>query len=253
VRAEPEGKSEAGRRNLSNRLAQLSPTEARLPKPLTEATSITFARDPATDGLCIGLVHDFARSEKGVRWFHFDQDGHVLEQQQFEDDSQVLTSDPIPAAAFVPPGVWAVGTLIAVIESRKGIGLQRLWLEVKRKPAEAVRAFSLAAIQPLLGIVLAICAARRRRLAKRQTCWWGLWAFFFGPCGGLALLAVYPQVQRQPCPNCRQATRVDWESCERCGHSLDDLPATGIELFDRDLPVGREVATPPAPCSESTR
>ena len=147
-------------------------------------------------------------------------------------------------AAMIPPGAMVLGIAIRGIGTGH-YGMLTVWEHAKANPSEAMLVVFLFSLQPVMGISLALWAARRRGLDRWQTRPWIAWAFFFGPYGSLAILATYPRIARQPCGACQQPTRVDLGNCEHCHQSLDTPSRTGIEIFDHE-PTALAGTTEPA-------
>ena len=205
----------------------------RLPDALATATTISIARAPGAGSGFVGLANNWAPTEEPSHWLRFAADGKILEHEQFvlgSSNSVVSTGDGM--VAFVPPGVIAIGVAIAAIE-RADVDLEQVWKDATTKPIKTATLIVLALTQPLLGILFALGAARHRGLGKRATRRWLCWAFFFGPSGSLAILAVYPRVIREPCLGCQKFSRIDIASCEHCGQSLDEMPTLGIEIVEQ--------------------
>jgi hypothetical protein len=224
-------------------LDELFLTEVRLPNELATAQGISIARDPAGDGSYVGITHDWTHTEEQVSWLRFDTAGQIKEQEQHHDNpSSVVISDGKEAAVLIPPAVFVVGAVIIAIENSDSNGLQQGWEQAKANPADTALVVMLCSLNPIIAIPLAIWAARRRWLDKRTKWRWMFWAFFFGPSGSLAILAVYPRIAFETCSNCQTPTRIDLARCENCDHSLDDTPKRGIEIFDARRPVTSDAA-----------
>jgi hypothetical protein len=221
-----------------------------------EIQSLSIARDPEHDGAYLGLAQSGHPNERRILWARFDASGQIAAQQQFTENTspdyaENTSSDAISGesvAAVMPPAVFVLGAGFAVISMDDAIeslwesDWKSDWESAKEDPAETARAILLYLLQPIVGMALAIWAARRRRLGKRET-WIGIaWGFLMGPAGSLSILAVYPRIVRERCTSCRKPTRIDLDRCEHCGHSADDVPRIGIEIFDRDIPA---VSKPP--------
>ncbi|MDA1050697.1 MAG: hypothetical protein O3C40_09480 [Planctomycetota bacterium] len=215
-------------------LGEVFATEVHLPNELATADRISISRDPTIADSYVGLVEDWGRSDLGGSWFRFDKEGRIEEQDRYEESPvSAVASGNIAAVASIPPAFLAFGVALVAIENRSGNGIREAWEYTKTYPAHTALIVFLGMLQPTIGIPLAFWAARRRRLDKRATRRWICWAFWFGPCGSLALLAVYPRLIREPCNVCQRPARIDLASCEHCGHSLDETPQTGIEIFDQ--------------------
>jgi hypothetical protein len=216
-------------------------TEVRLPDELKQSRGDSFARDPAADGAFVALTHNYVYDRDQITWIRFDHQGQVFERAEYHNSADDNTLELGKASvAFIPPATFLLGAVIMAIEAEQGVGFQYMWDQANESPKNTATFIGFCLLQPLIGIPLAWWAARRRRLDKRQTRWWLLWAFFYGPCGGLAILAVYPRIANELCPACRKSTRVDLAHCEYCGHSLDDTPMTGVEIFDNDRSIVRQ-------------
>ncbi|MBC8355917.1 MAG: ABC transporter permease [Planctomycetes bacterium] len=216
-----------------------------LPDALATERTISIARDSAEGGDFVGLAPNWSQPQRPSDWFRFAADGKIIEKKQFTVGSTaaVVVETGNSFAAFVPPGAFAIGFAIVAIENGDS-GIEQVWSNAKAKPIESAIPVAFGLIQPLLGILVAVWAARRRRLDKRATRRWLWWAFFYGPCGSLAILAAYPRIVRESCDACREVTRIDVATCEQCGHSLDEVPKIGIEVFDQDQTTA---TAPPQP------
>ena len=245
LESQPDAESAAEAKSLGTFAGtpDLFVTEVRLPDELAKADGITFARDPAANGTYVALANNYIHDRERVGWLKFDQAGQLVERAEYDNspDDNVVELGNAPAA-FIPPATYLIGVMIMAVETDRPGGLQYMWEQAKEDSKNTAVLVGLCTLQPLIGIPLAFWAARRRWLNKRQTGWWVLWAFFYGPCGGVAILAVYPRIAYEPCPACRKPTRIDSAHCEHCRHSLDDTPTIGIEIFDHDRDVMPETA-----------
>ena len=111
---------------------------------------------------------------------------------------------------------------------------EKVWEDAQEDPARTAWAVLRYLLPGIVGVPLAIWAARRRRLDKGQTRLCIAWGFVMGPAGSLSVLAVYPRIARDRCTSCQQPTRIDLNHCEHCSHPADGLPKIGIEIFGRD-------------------
>ncbi len=212
-------------------------TEIQIPDELADFNSLSIARDPVHDGAYLGLARSGKPSERRILWARFDADGKIAAQQEYNENTESGFDHNVPMSfVFNTPGVWAA-VMIGFVAS-DGYSAEMAWEKaceyVREDPAKAAREVLLFLLPAIVGVALAIWAARRRRLDKRQT-WLGIaWGFLMGPAGSLSILAVYPRITRERCTSCRKPTRIDLDQCEHCGHQLDDMPRIGIEIFDRD-------------------
>jgi hypothetical protein len=222
-------------------LGEVFATEIRLPEKIAEAQLITLARDPASDDAFVATAQNYREDWNRINWMRFDTAGQIKEQADYDNSSgDIVTESSHAVAAFIPPGTFLVGFVVMAIETNQDMGVEYIWNHSTENPKDTASFVGFFALQPLIGIPLALWAARRRRLDKRRTRWWLLWAFFYGPCGGLAILAAYVRIAHEPCPACHKLTRIDSANCEHCRHPLDDTPRTGVEIFDNDRNVVRE-------------
>jgi hypothetical protein len=230
---------------------RLYATEIPLPSELAEPKSLGIARDPLQEGTFLALAQSGAPSECHILWTRFDANGQIDAQQEYVENTGVhATHVESTASGLVPPGVWA--TFMIAVAASDDFSIEKAWGKAwghaKEDPAKAARTILLFLLPSIVGVPLALLAARRRRLDKRQT-WLGIaWGFLMGPAGSLSILAVYPRIVRERCTSCRKPTRIDREQCEHCGHSADDVPRIGIEIFDRDT-----AAAPKPPETISSR
>jgi hypothetical protein len=227
-------------------LGRLYATEIQLPDELAEPKTLSIARDPQHSSTYLGLAQSGDPSERRIVWARFDASGRIAAQQEYTENTRsAITSDGLTFSAIVPPGVWPIffGTLLVTTDADR---IEEAWekacAEAKEAPARTAGAVLLYLCPAIVGVLLSIWAARRRRLGRRQTRLGVAWGFLMGPAGGLSILAVYPRIVRERCISCRQPTRIDSENCEHCGHPADELPRTGIEIFDRDAPARSESA-----------
>jgi len=220
-------------------IGSLYATEIQLPSELAEPKSLSIARDPRRDGEFLGLAQSSNPHERHIVWARFDANGQIVAQQEYIENTgpDFVYSSESTFFAFVPPGVWAVvfsTALIAVDDDLVESVWENAWESAKKDPARTAWGVLLYLLAGIVGVALAIWAARRRRLDKRQT-WLSIaWGFLLGPAGSLSILAVYPRIARDRCVSCRQPTRIDLDRCEHCGHPADDVPRIGIEIFGRD-------------------
>jgi len=221
-------------------LARLYATEIQLPMPkeLAEPRSLSIARDPRRDGAYLGLAQSGDPSERQILWARFDANGQISAQREYvENTGSDLVHRESAYFAFVPPGVWALvfsTALIAADDDVVELVWENAWEGAREDPARTAWAAMLYLLPGVVGAALAIWAARRRRLDKRQTRLSIAWGFLLGPAGSLSVLAVYPRIARDRCVSCRQPTRIDLDHCEHCSHPADDVPKIGIEIFGRD-------------------
>jgi len=215
-------------------IGTLYATEIQVPNELVATHSLSIARDPVRDGAYLGLAQSGEPNERRIIWARFDANGQIAAQQEYTENvgSDIVYAEPI-STAFIPPGVWAVGFSIVLIAADDD-SIESAWEDAKEDPARIARTVLLFLLQPIVGVPLAIWAARRRRLDKRQTWLCITWGFLLGPAGSLSVLAVYPRIARDRCVSCQQATRIDLDHCEHCGHPAEDVPRIGIEIFCRD-------------------
>lgn len=226
---------------------RLYATEISLPSELAEHKSLGIARDPLHEGAFLALAQSGYPSEGHILWARFNANGQIDDQQEYVEKTGVnVTHVESASSGLVPPGVWAT-FMIAVAASddysiEKAWG--KAWERANKDPAKATRQVLLFLLPAIVGVPLAIWAARRRRLDKRQT-WLSIaLGFLLGPAGSLSILAVYPRTVRERCLSCQKPTRIDLEQCEHCGHSADDVPRIGIEIFDRDtIPASKPPET----------
>ena len=221
-------------------------TEILLPNELATAATISIARHPNDPRSYLGLVHGGTVNNRSIAWMQFDDRGQIERQEHYEEDLTSATAyEQKLVAALIPPGLWAVGVATAAVASEDYSWVENARQHTRAKPFDVAMMAFLLALQPMLGIPLAMWAVRRRKLDKRQTRTWIWWAFLMGPAGSLAILAVYPRIALEPCTHCQHPTRLALTSCEHCDHSLDEIPKTGIEIFDYDEPAPT-ITTEPA-------
>jgi len=209
-------------------------TEIQVPNELAAFESLSIARDPLRDGTYLGLAQRGRLREGRMIWARFDADGQIAAQQEYTENfgPDVVYGESIYIATF-PPGVWTV-VFSSVLVTTDDFPIETMWKNAKEDVAGTARAVLLFLLQPIVGVPLAIWAARRRRLDKRRTWFCIVWGFLLGPAGSLSILAVYPRIARDRCVACQQATRIDLDHCEHCDHPAADVPRIGIEIFDRD-------------------
>ena len=219
-------------------IGRLYATEIHLPDELAEPKSLSIARDPRHDGAYLGLAQSGAQSERRILWARFNADGQIAAQQEYiENTGSGLVSDGLAFFASVPPGVWALvfsTVLVTAHDARIDDAWEKVWEHAQEDPARTAWAVLRYLLPGIVGVPLAIWAARRRRLDKGQTRLCIAWGFVMGPAGSLSVLAVYPRIARDRCTSCQQPTRIDLDHCEHCSHPADELPKIGIEIFGRD-------------------
>lgn len=221
------------------KIACLYATEIQLPSELAKPKSLSIARDPQRDGEFLGLAQSGDPHERHIVWARFDANGQIVARQQYIENtgSDLVYSSDSTFFAFVPPGVWALvfsTALIAADDDLVESVWEGAWKSAKEDPARTAGRVLLYLLPGIVGVALAIWAARRRRLGNRQTRLCVAWGFVLGPAGSLCVLAVYPRIARDRCVSCRQPTRIDLDYCEHCSHPADDVPKIGIEIFGRD-------------------
>lgn len=227
-------------------IGRLYVTELQLPRELAEPKSLSIARDPQHNGAYLGLAQSGIPDEQRILWARFDASGKIEAQQEYSENtgSGIVHYESV-SGAFIPPGVWALvfGTMpIAADEDWFKALCKNAWENAQEDPAGTVWAALPYLLPGIVGMLLAIWAARRRRLDRRQTRLCIAGGFLMGPAGSLSVLAVYPRIVRERCISCRRLTRIDLENCQHCGHPADELPRIGIEILDRDAPARSEPA-----------
>ena len=228
-----------------NGRANLYATEILLPHELADFKSLNIARDPVNDGAYLGLAQSGKPSERRFLWARFDADGDIAAKQEYiENTESDLAQGESMSFVFTTPGVWA--TFMIGLVASDDYSTAKAWEKaceyVREDPAEAVREILLFLLPAIVGVILSIWAARRRQVDKGQTWLAVALGFLMGPAGSLSVLAVYPRIVRERCISCQKPTRIDLDWCEHCGHSANDVPRIGIEIFDRDT-----VASPTPP------
>jgi hypothetical protein len=222
-------------------LGHMYATEVQLPGELAKPKSLSIARDPLHNGAYLGLAQSGDPNKRRIVWARFDASGRIAAQQEYiENTGSAITSDGLAFSAIVPPGVWAIvfsTVLVSAHDPRIDDAWEKAWEEAREDPLKTAGAVLLYLLPGIVGMPLAMWAARRRRLDRRQTWLWIAGGFLMGPAGSLSILAVYPRIVREGCISCLKPTRIDVELCEHCGHRLDDVPRLGIEIFDRDTPA----------------
>ena len=215
-------------------IGSLYATEIYVPNELAASESLSIARDPVRDSAYLGLAQSGEPNERRIIWARFDANGQIAAQREYTENlgSDIVYAEPI-STAFIPPGAWAILFSVVLIAADDDL-IESTWEDTKEDPAETARTALLFLLQPIVGVPLAIWATRRRRLDKRQTWLCIAWGFLLGPAGSLSILAVYPRIARDGCVSCQQATRIDLDHCEHCGHPAEDVPKIGIEIFGRD-------------------
>lgn len=74
--------------------------------------------------------------------------------------------------------------------------------------------------------------ARRYELTRRQTFWWTLAGFWFGPSGLLTLLSLRDWPARVKCAACGRMRTVDRPDCSHCGQPFLPPPPAETDIFD---------------------
>jgi hypothetical protein len=87
-------------------------------------------------------------------------------------------------------------------------------------------------LQIALAMILAYLAAQQRGLSARSQVTWLMLSALIGPASSLAILAIYPECFREPCPSCDKLRRVENERCEHCGKAWDEPADEGIEIIE---------------------
>ncbi len=227
----------------AGKLGRLYATEIQLPDELTEPKTLSIARDPQHNGTYLGLAQSGDPSERRITWARFDGSGRIAAQQEYtENTGSDLASTNDVFTASIPPGLLGAAIIIGIAmtdDASIAKAWKKGWEYLQKDPARAARDALLALLPGIVGVPLAIWAARRR-LEKGRTWLCIAWGFLMGPAGSLSILAVYPRIVREECVSCRQPTRIDLDRCEHCGHCADDVPRLGIEIFDRDQPAATE-------------
>jgi hypothetical protein len=219
-------------------IGRLYVTELQLPGELAELKSLSIARDPQHNDAYLGLAQSGTPDEQRILWARFDASGQIEAQQEYSENtgSGIVHHESV-STAFIPPGVWALvlGTMpIATDKDWFEALWKNAWENAQEDPAGTAWAALLYLLPGIVGVPLAIWAARRRRLEKGQTRLCIAWGFLMGPAGSLSVLAVYPRIARDRCTSCQQPTRIDLDHCEHCGHPADDVPRLGIEIIGRN-------------------
>ena len=87
-------------------------------------------------------------------------------------------------------------------------------------------------LQIAIAMILAYLAAQQRGLSARSRTLWLILSALLGPASSLAILAIYPECFRDPCPRCDKRRRVENELCEHCGKAWDKPADEGIEIIE---------------------
>ena len=87
-------------------------------------------------------------------------------------------------------------------------------------------------LQIAIAMILAYLAAQQRGLSARSRTLWLILSALLGPASSLAILAIYPECFREPCPRCDKRRRVENELCEHCGKAWDKPADEGIEIIE---------------------
>ncbi|MFM7518087.1 MAG: hypothetical protein ACKO3V_14190 [Pirellula sp.] len=87
-------------------------------------------------------------------------------------------------------------------------------------------------LQIAIAMILAYLAAQQRGLSARSRTLWLILSALLGPASSLAILAIYPECFREPCPRCNKRRRVENELCEHCGEAWDKPDEEGIEVIE---------------------
>jgi len=87
-------------------------------------------------------------------------------------------------------------------------------------------------LQIAIAMSLAYLAAQQRGLSARSRTIWLILSALLGPGSSLAILAIYPECFREPCPRCDKRRRVENELCEHCGKAWDKPADEGIEIIE---------------------
>lgn len=170
--------------------------------------------------------------------FVFGDDGTLSELYQvakYRNTAQ-LRAEPL-AAACAPPGVLA-GFGIFDVGGRQLYGPS--WDEAAYQvpnPKFIPLAAALSLLHAILGIVLAWLACRRRILNSTATKWWMLGGAVLGAGTALAVIAIYPRSVTEPCENCDEDYRVDFDRCPGCSAERQPPPHEPIELLESARPV----------------
>jgi len=208
-------------------------TRVRYPAALREFKSFLMTRSPKADDEFIAIA-DLQSNPFGltdVPVFRFAMDGVVREKtvyREFVGMEPEAGSSP-SVAAFVPPVCFGFAIAVdALFFSSERTLARQILAAVRTRPTHLVWAI----LHALLGICVAFFAARHREIGIRRMVWWCIAGGLFGPVGALAILSVYPRINRQPCAACGKNTRVDQAVCNHCGIEEGELPRRGIEIFD---------------------
>ncbi|MCA9137831.1 MAG: hypothetical protein KDB00_13760, partial [Planctomycetales bacterium] len=206
----------------------------KIPEQIRQFDSFYLSESPRGNGhfVCIGYPHtqsfqpvDVVRIELGV-------DGEPVSETVYRESLGLRRSDEssYAVAAIVPVGLFGIAAAVDWAFSERPDLIDNIWETIRTEPSEVFWGI----VTALLGIAVAIAVSKRRGLSKHHTCWWTLAGAVFGPVGALAILSVYPRINRQTCAACGKSTRVDQPICSHCGIEENDLPRRGIEIFEGD-------------------
>lgn len=203
-----------------------------IPTELRQFDSIDVTRSPDADDEFIGLGYEnFGTLQLvDIVQLRFGRDGDVLERTMYREmvGTEIDETSVFSVTAFVPVGVFAIAAAVDSVTSKKPLLAARMWKALLDQSVHWIWLI----ITAVLGIVVAFLVAMRRELSARTTIGWCLAGALFGPFGALAILSVYPRINRQPCAACGKLTRVDKSVCQHCGIEESELPRRGIEIFD---------------------
>lgn len=213
----------------------------RIPESLRPFDSFSLARSTKGQGRFVGIGHPTDRSQNSVDVLRveFDADGEAIDTTVYRErlGFDHLHGDLPSVAAIVPAGLFAIATVFDWATSERPDLLGRMWNAARTEPSHLAWGIFTA----LLGLAVAIAVARRRGLSSRQIGWWSLAGVLLGPVGALAILTVYPPINRHACSACGKMTRVDDSNCVHCGIEESELPRRGIEIFEGDQNSRRDV------------
>ena len=89
-------------------------------------------------------------------------------------------------------------------------------------------------VHMLLAAVAVWWLGGRLNLSSRERMIWTIVGGMFGFGALLGLRSIYRKLVKEPCSNCKKASRVDLDSCEHCGQAWDPPAQEGVEIFERE-------------------
>ncbi len=151
----------------------------------------------------------------------------------FVSPQQPVGPDAMLMAALLPIGLYLVFTSFFVVGNVMAGRAPLTQLDVSLPSADTLWVLIVVAIVAALALAMVtnwLC--RRRGLGRGSVVLWTIATLILGLATPIAVVAIYPKLVCEPCPDCQRSRRIDRTKCPHCAAKWCSPPATGIELLE---------------------